>query len=296
MKAEDAIDDVTSETDNDGVGISEAGMARRLLQTVFRIKKKIVLKTLAKHSDKLSDVSDLVIKVSNAVDTTSSDNDKVATNSNNSSNSNNSNNSSNSNSSQASNSSNRSKEYYRLIKNVTSALPSALISNIIIGSVSFLPYENRHHFNISPTTAGLLGGTMSGMLTISYDKLTNWKSNYVTNRSIIGTVLSHSLIHASLFASYEHSKHHLYQVFNSQGLEDESIYASACIGGFISGITSEILAHTLVPFELNMRLNQKRLLLKLRQQLSTLRYQTIVIQALPSSFGFLAYEFGLRNL
>jgi len=183
-----------------------------------------------------------------------------------------------------------------MIKNVTNALPSALIGNLIIGSLSFLPYENRHHLNVSPTTAGLLGGTMSGMLTISYDKLTNWKSNYVTNRSIIGTVLSHALIHASLFASYEHGKHHLCQVFNRQGLEDDTIYASACCAGFIAGITSEILGHTLVPFELNMRLNQKRLLLKLRQQLSTLRYQTILIQALPSSFGFLAYEFGLRNL
>jgi len=230
MKADDAIDDGTSETDNDGVGFSEAGMARRLLQTVFRIKKKVIIKTLAKHSDKLSDVSDLVIKVSNAVDTTSSDNDKVVSSSNNNNNNNNNKNNNNN------NNNNRSKQYYRLVKRVTNALPSALISNLIIGSVSFLPYENRHHFDISPTVAGLLGGTMSGVLTISYDKLTNWKSNYITNRSIIGTVLSHSLIHASLFASYESGKRHLHQMFNRQGkLEDESIYASACFAGFISG-------------------------------------------------------------
>ena len=279
---------------NEGQGAG-GGVVRRMMQTVFTIKKRVILK-MAKHSDKISDVSDIVIKVSNTVDLDSKDNgsSSSSSSSNNNNNNNNSNNTSNK---------NTSSKYFRLVKQIPYALPS-VISNIVIGTISFLPYENRHYYShatspisLTPMAAGVIGGMLSGILTTTYDKFSTWNTNYSTNRSIKGTVLSHSVVHASLFASYERSRCYLYQALITQGVDDDSaLYTAAASGGMIAGIISEIVSHFVAPFEMNMRLNKKRFYLKCRQQLSTIRRQTILLQSIPSSFGFLAYEFGLRNL
>lgn len=269
------IDNNNDNNETDQHTFSEGGIIRRLLQATFKIKKRSLIKVIAKHSDKLSDVSEIVIKASNTVTINDSD-------------SNNSNNN------------NRNNRVLRVIKNFGLGLPTALISNVIIGSISFLPFENRSnrsYFNdeITPTIAGIIGGTASALLTISYEKVTNW-NRVASRRSALGTIVSHALIHASLFSSYEQSKFYFHKSLVRNVHEEESIYIAATVAGMVSGITSEIVSHYLTPFEYNMKLNRKRFYIQIRRQYRLIRLQTILIQALPSSFGFLAYEFGLRNL
>ena len=147
-----------------------------VLRQVFRIKK-VYLRSIVKHSDKLSDLSDVVIKVTNTIS------DKDIDNNNN-------------------NNNNKSYKFSRIIRSIpTISTKDWLVvgSNIIIGSLSFYPYEN----NVvkSPFFNGLLGGSISGIFTTIFDKLI-----ITTKRKLFGTILSHSISFSALFSSYEISK------------------------------------------------------------------------------------------
>jgi len=155
--------------DEDTDYFSEGGVLRQ----IFRIKK-VYLRSIVKHSDKLSDLSDVVIKVTDTISDKDIDN----------------------------NSNSKSYNFSRIIRSIpTISTKDWLLvgSNIIIGSLSFYPYEN----NVvkSPFFNGLLGGSISGIFTTIFDKLI-----ITTKRKLFGTILSHSISFSALFSSYEISK------------------------------------------------------------------------------------------
>ena len=183
--------------DNETEYLSEGGIIRQSIKHFTKIKKSY-LRSIAKHSDKLSDISDVVIKVSNTV------NDKDIDNANSNSKSNvNVNGNGKGNVSYNINDDNNDKKFSRIIRNLPAISTKDWLlmgTNIMIGSLSFYPYENNV-FN-SLILNGIIGGAVSGVFTTMSDKVIMTR----TRRKYVGTILSHAISFSALFTSYEFSK------------------------------------------------------------------------------------------
>ena len=82
-------------------------------------------------------------------------------------------------------------------------------------------------------------------------------------------------------------------IYNRIKKEDEvALYLSSASSGLLAGFISETFNHVLSPLEVLASFNKRRLYLVIRQQITSYRGRSILLQALPSSLGFLAYEFG----
>ena len=87
----------------------------------------------------------------------------------------------------------------------------------------------------------------------------------------------------------------IYNHISTKAEDEVAIYLSSASSGLLAGFMSESFNHILSPLETTASFNNKRLYVILRKQLILYRGQSILLQALPSGLGFLAYEFGIRN-
>jgi len=277
--------------DNDGSEneteyFSEGGIVRQVLKI-----KKSYIRSIAKHSDKLSDISDVVLKVSSTISDKVIDSNNYTDNkSNNNSNSNNGNSSGKSSINNNNNDNIKNGRVSRIIRSLPLRISIKdgllVVSNVIVGSLSFYPYENN--VGKSPVMNGIIGGVVSGILTTVFDRLILTR----TRRKYFGTILSHAVSFSVLFSSYEITKGLMYNHLSKTAEDEISLYLAS---GLVAGICSETFNHILSPLETATSFNKKRLYLIIRQQIKSCRGKSILLQGIPSSLGFLAYEFGRKN-
>jgi len=113
-----------------------------------------------------------------------------------------------------------------------------------------------------------------------------------------GTLLAHSVSHAVLFSSYEYAKIQILRQISKRSisnLDDREflLYSSSALAGAIAGLVSEVFGFYSLPFsEFGFGRNS-------RIAFRSLGYppaRSLFSSMIPSSLGFLAYEYGRSSL
>jgi len=139
-------------------------------------------------------------------------------------------------------------------------------------------------FFLSAGSGGLAGG-VHGVLYYIWGKFLPPKGNF----SLGGAVVSHGLVHCSLFMSYEMSKRFLMSFMNVDYTDYGGAVAVAAAGG-ISGILQEFVNYYTFPFE-DRGINKTSLRVVKNLPNPSLRTFLSPGIILPSMIGFLAYEY-----
>lgn len=154
-----------------------------------------------------------------------------------------------------------------------------------------------------PFTAGLAGGAVHGLISVSWDRVQAHIPQIakLTRPNLTGTLVSHALLHASLFSSY----HVTLSTFRgylpplppqSSTAIDASHssvvlaldMASVAMAGAVAGVVAEVTGWYLQPLEAS----GIRAGLWAAARLSRPALRGMVLSAVPSSIGFLAFEYG----
>jgi len=113
-----------------------------------------------------------------------------------------------------------------------------------------------------------------------------------------GTLLAHSVSHAILFSSYEYAKTQILRQLSKRSisnLDDREflLYSSSALAGAIAGLLSEVFGFYSLPFsEFGFGRNSRIVFRSLGYPPTRSLFSSII----PSSLGFLAYEYGRSSL
>lgn len=163
------------------------------------------------------------------------------------------------------------------------------------GEASFS--TSRDVFSLSMTgitglISGGLAGTCHGLLYVGWEharRLIN--AQHVVANVWTGTALAHSLAHASLFGSFEVLKDALLAITHARHEEPLGVFVVGAAGG-LAGLVEETVSH-LTPHWEKEGVSSLRAAFK-RNGLPRLR--VISSAALPTSLGFLAWEYGRHRV
>lgn len=272
--------------DDDDKGNAEGGALRSALRSIFQRVSKTAVgaipqnpKALAKQADRFSDLLDHAIHVS--VERKQLENQQHAKE--------------------------KPRRFMKFATSVVNALPSIAKSSVLGGAL-FSAYDlslerASQHFShkstILPTLAGGAGGAVHGLMSVAWDK-TYWHTAPLLgvkripslSVSLPGTVLAHSILHASLFGSYYIIKETLLpmvQIRSTEGRprEDDARLQVAynlgavTVAGGIAGSLAEFIGYYLNPLEKGVAL----------KMLPLPAMRPMLFAAIPSGIGFLAFEF-----
>ena len=186
---------------------------------------------------------------------------------------------------------------------ILNALPS-IVKSSVLGALVFTTYETVLTVNslqelapgpFGPSLfAGWCSGTVHGFASYIWDKallhtfpraVERW-DRLITfrNTALLGTVVSHSCMHASLFGGYSAFKELLSEANSNpqpSSLEQQVVVVSA---GAMAGALADGIAYYLQPLEVGQGWSGVR-------QLPKPAARAILLAAIPSGIGFFAMEY-----
>jgi len=194
----------------------------------------------------------------------------------------------------------------RLWVPVLNAIPS-IVKSSVLGALVFTTYEtvlaNNSLQQLAPGSfggpslfAGWCSGAVHGIASYMWDKVLlhtvpsaveRWdRLTTFRNTKLLGTVVSHSCMHASLFGSFGAFKALLSEANNNQQPSSSSLEQQVVVvvSGAMAGALADGIAYYLSPLEVGQGW---RAVLRLPRPAA----RAILLAAFPSGIGFYAFEY-----
>lgn len=171
--------------------------------------------------------------------------------------------------------------------------------------------------------AGMIGGSLHAAVLLVWERVSAGSSSIARSilpthhhslfppppspfMSPLGTVLAHSASHATLFSSYEYIKFSLLQqhvkrstaatTFSQETFTNDRefiLYSTSAVAGAIAGALSEVVGFYTAPIS---EFGLQHVNMSFMRSLGLPSVRTLLSAMLPSSLGFMAYEYGIKSM